>query len=74
MVYLNVNLPKIPSPEYLALLDPELKEAWLKELNEYYSKQLRDFLSVNKVTEEKADIMRKMSRVHPYYRNDDTDY
>lgn len=74
MVYLNVNLPKIPTPEYLALLDPSLKEAWLKELNEFYSKQLAEFLSENKVTKDKADLMRKMSKVHPYYRNDGTDY
>lgn len=74
MVYLNVGLPKIPTPEYLALLEPSLRESWLKELNEFYSKQLQDFLSANKVTEEKADIMRKMSRVNPYYRNDGTDY
>lgn len=74
MVYLNVDLPKIPTPEYLALLEPSLKESWLKELNEFYSKQLQDFLSVNKVTEEMADIRRKMSRVNPYYRNDGTDY
>lgn len=40
MVYLNVGLPKIPTPEYLALLEPSLRESWLKELNEFYSKQL----------------------------------
>lgn len=74
MVYLDVDLPKIPTPEYLALLEPSLRESWLKELNEFYSKQLQDFLSVNKVTEEMADIRRKMSRVHTYYRNDGTDY
>lgn len=74
MVYLNVNLPKIPSPEYLALLDPELKEAWLKEFNEFYSKQLQEFLSVNKVTKDRADLMRKLSKTPPYYRNDGTDY
>lgn len=74
MVYLDVNLPKIPSPEYLALLDPELKEAWLKELNKFYSKQLEEFLSVNKVAEDKAEFIRKMSKTYPYYRCDGTDY